>query len=291
MILLTAVVTYLMRGTLFTMNIWGDHIDSLSIGTLATLLFSNLSLLLQDVLWWFGINYDTGSLFYTPEILSLPADIRSIEYILIPPAWSVSLEITFYLIAPFLAKRKSYILWLLIAASFALRFGLPAMGLAYDPWVYRFFPSNLAFFLLGIMGYRYYPYIARWYDGSPKKEWLVRAIYLLNIVLIFTYSFLPQMSYTPYLFLAVVCVSIPFIFLLSKHWTRDRYIGELSYPIYIVHLFVLMVVKHWVSALGLGKDWQGEVCLLVTLILSVLMNELLLKRIDKYRQSRVKAVA
>jgi len=83
------------------------------------------------------------------------SDLPLYPGLIIPQAWTLGLEISFYLIAPFILARKK-ILFLLLIFSFAIRIILHQIGLGReDPWVYRFFPAELAFFILGALSQQF----------------------------------------------------------------------------------------------------------------------------------------
>src|SRR5437660_1584735 len=83
-----------------------------------------------------------------------------VNLLLIPQAWSLGLELTFYFLAPFLLWRKPknalYLLLTFISLSIFCKVILLISGHPYDPWCYRFFPSILYLFLLGTITYQYY---------------------------------------------------------------------------------------------------------------------------------------
>ena len=56
----------------------------------------------------------------------------------------------------------------------------------------------------------------------------------------------------PAIFTLMVGLSVPFIFALTKNWKVDRWIGELSYPVYIVHVVVGAVLAKALNA----QDWR-----------------------------------
>ena len=77
--------------------------------------------------------------------------------LVIPPAWTLEVEFAFYLVAPFIVRRSARAIAAVLFASLALRLILQfGFGLQDDPWSYRFFPSELAVFLVGALGYRVY---------------------------------------------------------------------------------------------------------------------------------------
>ncbi len=94
-------------------------------------------------------SYRGKKLVFTPNFSK--SDLPLYPGLIIPQAWTLGLEVSFYLIAPFILTRKK-ILFLLLMLSFALRIFLYQIGLGReDPWVYRFFPTELVFFILGAL--------------------------------------------------------------------------------------------------------------------------------------------
>ena len=88
-----------------------------------------------------------------------------------------------------------------------------------------------------------------------------------------------------YLFFVVFVGALPFIFNLTKNWKFDRYIGELSYPIYISHIFILACISaSQIPTFG----QQGLIVSIATIIFAIILNELVSKKIENIRQKRVK---
>src|SRR6202035_2561830 len=94
--------------------------------------------------YWLG--FDSGTLYFTMDYTSSPYPVW--RTMMFGPAWTLELELTFYLLAPFLLGLKLRTILALIAASFVARFTWYWMGHTVDPWNYRFFPFEIAFFLL-----------------------------------------------------------------------------------------------------------------------------------------------
>ncbi len=255
------------------------YFDNMSLVSLIFLIFTNVFLFLQDIVMFLGLNTLTGNLFFTHNFRETSPMLY--EFLFIPQAWTIGVEITFYLIAPFLVKRKLKFILLLIVLTLLLRVVLSFyFGLGDDPWSYRFFPTELVFFLLGIISYHVYKYI---------KKIEIKLLYLKIVwvnVLLFTlfYNYIPFPGKI-YLYLLIFFISLPFIFILTKNWTKDIYIGELSYPIYISHILVLNCMKefNFTSYGNLGLNLTT-----ISIVFSIILNELIAKRIDKIRQDRVK---
>ncbi len=258
-------------------NIYVDNYNNMNFSSLFFLIFTNLFLFLQDIVMFLGLDKSSGFLFFTPNFQETSPQLHS--FLFIPQAWTIGVEIAFYLIAPFLVRKKIKIIIPLILMSLLLRFILAHYGLKADPWSYRFFPTELVFFLLGIISYQIY---------VKLRSITIKTIYLkiiwcsvLGFTLIFNFLPIPH-KYEIYLFLFFIC--LPFIFILTQKWKIDTYIGELSYPIYISHIFVLTCLESLKIPIigGLGLNLT-----ITTVLFSFVLNELVAKKIEKIRQKRI----
>ena len=254
---------------------WQTWLDKLAPGTAALLAAANLTIFGQDLLFFSHIT-NAGSLAFSTDALyrATPAWF----FLLVPQAWTVSLELVFYALAPWLARRSTGLLLALAGASFALRALIYLADLPFDPWKQRFFPVECGFFLLGILAYRLYAALKP--VAIPRATlWKVAGLYLAAIV---GYQFLPGfMGKELYLYAATV-LSIPFLFRLTKKMAFDRAIGELSYPIYITHWTVIMVVEY-----ACGRTHLPVIALLGTVAVSLALNRLVADPIEGFRQRRV----
>lgn len=207
---------------------------------------SNLTIIGQDATLFLRDNKG-GEMSFTTDFMAHPYPLY--RYLIIPQCWSVAIELTFYLAAPFLNRLTTRSLVLIVLISFALRFAAYAVGLDHDPWTYRFFPFELALFVLGILTWRLFRVLrdkftlnlhVRGYIGLclgiVAGGWAFRwLVWRLGI------EFgEPQVS------IILVCLwaaSVPLIFLATKDSVFDRNLGELSFPIYLNHLFVILVIR------------------------------------------------
>jgi peptidoglycan/LPS O-acetylase OafA/YrhL len=261
-------------------NIYAAYWEHMSFGSFLFLVFTNLFLFFQDIVMFLGLNTKTGGLFYTANFWETTPKLY--QFLFIPQAWTIGVEIAFYLIAPFIVRRKLIIIIPLIIISLLLRVFLRYhLGLKDDPWTYRFFPTELVFFLLGIVSYHLYKKLL----GLDIKEIYLKMIWCVILGFTVIYSFLPDPdSHNGYLYLSLFFISLPFIFILTKNWKRDSYIGELCYPIYISHLLVLSIINLLKIKLigGLGLN-----LVLMTIVFSIFLNEMVAKKIEKFRQKRI----
>jgi peptidoglycan/LPS O-acetylase OafA/YrhL len=202
-------------------------------------LFSNVFILGQDAFLYTEINPD-GSLSFQPSLNSAknPAE----QLLPVPQAWTLSLEMMFYALAPFLLRRSKRLLLLLIALSVTIRLVLVAFGFHGEPWSYRFFPSELALFLTGAMGYRLVTQ-----QGGGKASWL-KYILLVSVVMIAVILGRPEPGQPfhvrpSYPAMWILVAAVPWLFQLTKTNRYDRVVGELSYPIYICHMIAIFAAE------------------------------------------------
>ena len=252
---------------------YSNNINNFDFISIVFLVFTNIFMVFQDWVMFMGIDITNSEFFFTTNFKETSPQLY--KFLLVPQAWTIGLEITFYLIAPFLLRLKVKYIILLMLISAAIRVVLYYFGYSNDPWSYRFFPSELFFFLLGILAYYIYKIIPL---PTVRQKYL---LFYLIIFLTFIYSFF-QFPGKIYLYLFIFFLVLPSVFSLSKKWKKDRSIGELSYPLYISHYFLLNIMIYFKI-----ESNKGLILLISTLLLSILLNQLISKRVEIYRQSRV----
>jgi peptidoglycan/LPS O-acetylase OafA/YrhL len=165
---------------------------------------------------------------------------------LLAPAWSISLEWQYYLLAPFLA-------W------FACRpVGLAILGIiscgnvVYSHlWSAAFLPERLPLFLIGIGSYHFYANSEKW-KHSPYRLHILAASFAAILIV----------GWHPLALLIWICVfsgvlaneSDPaghfFLAIRSLLLKRPlQFVGAISYPLYLVHWPVI------VGAIALLATW------------------------------------
>ena len=226
------------------------------------LAISNITLFGQDWIMFTGIQ--DGRLTFLESWRD--SETRVWHGLLISPAWSLGVELTFYVIAPFILHRLRLLL-LLFVLSLALRFYLMSIGIGLrDPWTYRFFPTELALFIAGALAHQIWtPFLrARGWLTDQTALWVT----LLTIALVLVAATL--YIWTPYVAVVVVFgFALPFLFHFQRNRSWDRWIGELSYPIYIVHMSVIFPISFlWGRVFG-APGYQGydETAVILTLTL------------------------
>jgi peptidoglycan/LPS O-acetylase OafA/YrhL len=188
--------------------------------------------------------------------------------LLVGQAWSLSVEIYFYALAPFLVTRSLRTVVWVAAASYGARLGMLGLGLYHDPWSYRFFPSELMFFLAGSIAYRLYACDDEMKDLQLREK---GAICVAIIAMIFGSVWIGKFgqpmrfaAWIPPFTTAAVFLALPALFHATRKNALDRLAGELSYPIYVSHALIISIVGQ--GSYNVGKQGFVLVSLLVLLV-------------------------
>ncbi|MBN2166279.1 MAG: acyltransferase [Marinilabiliaceae bacterium] len=261
-----------------------DHFSEFSLLSKLFIVLANLFVIGQDIIMYLGIDLQSGNLFYTGVFNGSEPPLYS--FLFMPQAWTISLELMFYLIAPFIVRRKTTTILLFISLSLLLRFILVNKGLNYDPWTYRFFPNELSIFLMGAISYKMYK---RKFIAQINSYWRL-LIWISFLIITMLYQFIPWAG-KPIIYLLITMFSIPFIFHHFKNNKLDTYIGEISYPIYLSHLLIMVVMSFISNFFGfsLGSEWSLSI-IFITIFFSLATIQFIIKPIDKYRQNRIRAL-
>lgn len=245
------------------------------------LVFSNIFLITQDWVMFAGVK--TNQLVFTPDFLN--SDLVLYKGLLVPPAWTLGLEISFYLIAPFILHRRRVMVFML-AISIIIRIILFHIGLGkQDPWTYRFFPTELAFFLLGALSNQViWPYYKKILSNKQIQSWACLSTYLL-ISITLTFSLIPiNETIKCLVFFSLFLIFMPFTFYFSKSNNWDKKLGDLSYPIYISHMLVLYLTTILLTRLNIGHKAPIAICtLLLSIVLAIFLNKFIGNPIESIR--------
>jgi len=234
----------------------------------------------QDLLLFFTINPAIGNFAFTPDFLA--EKIQLYKFMFVPQAWTLSLEMVFYLFAPLLVKARNSVLFTIIIASLTARVLTYKYGFISDAWQYRFFPFEIMFFLLGIVSYRIYTNYKQ--INIPKTAKIIVPVFLLAYIVLFQY--IPvNFAIKQWILYVVMVFAIPFLFLLTKHAKIDRELGELSYPVYISHVLIINIMSLFFT--GEHPKYFCLLAIIFSIGFSYLLIKLIVNPIEKLRQARV----
>jgi peptidoglycan/LPS O-acetylase OafA/YrhL len=149
---------------------------------------------------------------------------------IVQPAWTLALEVYFYMMVPLLARSQTRTTAWLALISFAI-----ALGIAFfhnrNPWHRSFFPAELYLFLAGFISFRLR-------HSIPKL--LGYSCAIATIVAILGYQHSPFFDWSDpaglnILLYLIFAAALPVLFSVGSRLPLERIVGDLSYPVYISH--------------------------------------------------------
>jgi peptidoglycan/LPS O-acetylase OafA/YrhL len=268
---------------------YGGGLDLSSL-PLAIIFYIGLSLTTMlglDTGLWLGFDRVSGALSVAPDFSPGATSIVALNPV--PQGWTIGLELLFYALAPFIVRRSILLIGALCIFSLAFRLALSVLGFSGEPWNRSLFPSELIYFLLGVLGYRLYLVLPRLKLRARTETTF--ALVVLAIAIIYwpvEHSLRGRLAWhfwntVPYILIAA---GIPFLFKLTKDNALDANIGELSYPIYMCHVLILGLIR-W-SPLNdaplIGSGWSRYILTIALVIAAAfVLDRLVVLQIDKLR--------
>lgn len=199
-----------------------------------------------------------------------------------PPSWSLAVELSFYLVAPFVVKNaKSTLAFVLFGCAYllslnAIRFpideALIFSSVSTGPFNYYFYPTSCLFFGAGALAYH-----------------LSKSVSLPNYYIGVAALFVTSMTQTlmPFWHVFFIALAIPTLFKYTASNKIDRIIGELSYPAYILHFPIMKALAPYLesnqklfSIVSFGS-WISIIACAIGLLIYLIIE----KKIDAYRKS------
>lgn len=153
----------------------------------------------------------------------------------LPQMWALGIEFSFYLIAPFVVRRHRLMIALL-AASIALRVALITAGPGLqDPWTYRFFPTELAIFMLGGL-------MERWSHGYRRLFPITAVMAVLGLLIVGRAAGMQGVLWTV-IVLPVVALALPHLVEFDSRYRWSRTLGDVCLTIYLLHIPVILLTQ------------------------------------------------
>jgi len=198
--------------------------------------------------------YGDGNFFTFIQNLMLVQNIgfnpRGITYNY--PSWSVSVEfwINMVFIVYIKQKTKNSTLFFLALIGLIVIYAntghLDTHAINYFKFINSGIIRGISSFLLGILSYRIYLY---YYQDIRIKKYInymeiICVVSILIIVFGRSEKFSGVDMFAPFLFMLAIAVFALELGVLSNHLKKYKYLGEISYSIYLNQITVLMLVKY-----------------------------------------------
>lgn len=250
---------------------------------------SHLLIVGQELVYFFAV--DPNGLYSSSEYAARQAassnSVPLSGFLLVPQAWTLSFEMIFYAMAPFLVRRSTPIIAGLLALSLAIHAWIAtADGVVLASWYYKFLPGVFWTFMAGILMYRAYRLVE---DREYAMKQLIWApVALIGIAL--SSAYLPYMDHWGFFIAIAILVPISFPLFsrsrdlspaLQRALRLDRYLGDLSYPVYISHILVLSAMYILIPRAKVPDLTLLDV--VATLAFSALLLRLVGDPVERYR--------
>lgn len=206
------------------------------------------------------------------------------DSLLVPQAWTLSLEFMFYFLVPFLVRLKKIYLIVIFIASIHLRLWLFNQGYYSDPRDTGFFPTELALFILGMLSFNVYQRIQH-----KKISWDLNILVFLAVISLTIFLAVIDLNplFKVIFYFAAVGMGLPFIFYLTRDSRFDRWIGEFSYPIYISHILIKYIFSVHLGFTGKFDPAYGWWVAGGSFLLSYILLYAVIYPIDKIREQKI----
>jgi peptidoglycan/LPS O-acetylase OafA/YrhL len=167
-------------------------------------------------------------------------------------SWTLGAELLFYLMAPFVLRSLKW-----SAGLFAVSAVIRAVALLMTQsdqslsivWTYFFFPSTLCFFLLGHFGRIISDHLklSPLFGYSALAGFIAISLTLADPDRVITFN-----SFGMYAALLLFALAIPTVFATTKDNKVFNFLGDLTYPLYLVgDLCLMSLFAVWSGVIGL----------------------------------------
>lgn len=202
------------------------------------------------------------------------------EILILGVAWTLALELYFYVMVPYISRISTKYLGLICASILLAKFiAFNTFGLNFF-FANRFFGFELGFFLFGFVIHQI---------RIPRFLGLIASVLVFAIPVIFPiYRFGNQInshSWYTMVFPLLCGLALPVLFAWDSKFPLARSIGKISFPLYLFHTVVAAYLISLISFSGLKiqPKFTGLVILALTIFFSILSIRFLEAPLDRVR--------
>ncbi len=245
---------------------------------------------ISNLIHYFIVQYPEPTLLLKELTLIIPRGyltVYSMHQPIVAPAWSLVVEVMFYITAPLFIRRKTFVILSILIASFIIRYILLIQqNNTHAGYLLGFFPANMGFFCMGILAYRLF-----------NKKIFIKSKKLFSFLIIFLLSqivfwgFMPNIFFLSIplrevIFFLTIFTVIPTLFNITQRFSFDRLLGDLSYPMYITHLLILELFEYMKL-----NNYNYPLFIIISIFSILTTSYVLYKFIDRplntFRQKRI----
>lgn len=245
-----------------------DLINELPLITRIFIIFSNIFILGIDIPLHFS--FLNGNI--VNSAFGIDPNHNGVSYIFNLPAWSLSIELIFYGIAPFVVRSlKRSIIFFLIGLSYCLYFKYTNLGFAYSFRIDLLFLGAMFYFGLGILGY--------WLSRKYSNKEIPTLLALVSLIIFVGSAYMGFAgNFTNFMFVIMLAVFSRFLFDFTNESSTDKFFGDMAYPIYILQIPLSSMVR----SLGYAEA-TAEQYFVVVISISILILFLFDRPIERFR--------
>ncbi len=186
--------------------------------------------------------------FFEPAVIFRNVFYMTNEQGMIAPFWSLTYEVIFYILAPFLFRKVNlYVLLSIVLFLTNQVFPDFILSLRIPRYFYNFLFVYNVYFALGVGLYNYFETVKAMFEKVPKRLFLL--FIAISVVLTYGANIYFQVG-TIYSFLAAALLGVFLIIFFLKYQVQIPWlinIGKFSYTLYIVHypsIFLYLAIFH-----------------------------------------------
>tara|TARA_B100000989_G_scaffold60320_1_gene41367 strand:+ start:9995 stop:11146 length:1152 start_codon:yes stop_codon:yes gene_type:complete len=280
--IVVALIIWISTGSSFTLGFFHGYGHILGMVGWTTLIVPQIFLLGIDLVGFLAIDFINNAPSGLKFTNSSSTQVNGYQFLIIPQAWTLGLELSFYLLIPWIIKSTRIIL-ILFFISIGVQFlTFYILDLGDDPWNRRFFLSELQYFLGGVLCFKLKTKVS---SQNGRVQLVNFSLILMMLILLSSSLMSPIPLVLIYLAFAL---SLPNLINISRVLPLDRLIGDLSYPLYIVHWFVLNLVLNGFLP---NFNWPKTASLAYSIFLSLLLIFFVERKMDLFRSKYSKRLS